>query len=88
MCLEKGGREIWQRRNNWRAKGIHDAGEGRGFSVFVGVLLAFEAQALNIEGYTKVAAAIYKAIQWYQSHLYEKKIATTQTPHHLIQEGR
>ena len=54
----------------------------RGFSVFEEALLAFEAQDLNIEWYTKGAAAVQNAVQCY-CVIYDKKkkkktIATSQ----------
>ena len=51
----------------------------RGFSLFEEALLVFEAQDLNVEWYTKVAAAIQNAIQCYRVIYDEKRIATTQT---------
>ena len=51
----------------------------RGFSLFEAALLVFEAQDLNIEWYTKVAAAVQNAIQCYRVIYDEKKRATTQT---------
>ena len=51
----------------------------RGSSLFEEALLVFEAQDLNIEWYTKVAAAIQNAIQCYHVIYDEKKRATTQT---------
>ena len=50
-----------------------------GFSLFEVALLVFEAQDLNIERYTKVAAAVQNAIQCYRVIYDEKKRATTQT---------
>ena len=44
----------------------------RGFSVFEEALLAFEAQDLNIEWYTKGAAAVQNAVQCY-CVIYDKK---------------
>ena len=52
----------------------------RGFSLFEEALLVFEAQDLNTERYTKVAAAIQNAIQCYCVIYDENKRATTQTP--------
>ena len=51
----------------------------RGFSLFQEALLVLEAQDLNVERYTKVAAAIQNAIQCYRVIYNEKKRATTQT---------
>ena len=51
----------------------------RGFSLFEEALLVFEAQDLNIEQYTKGAATVQNAIQWYRVIYYEKKRATTKT---------
>ena len=51
----------------------------RGFSLFEEALLVFETEDLNIERYTKVAAAIQNAIQCYRVIYDEKKRATTQT---------
>ena len=53
----------------------------RGFSSFEEALLVFVAQDPHIERYTKVAAAIQNAIQWYRVICDEKKKkkATTQT---------
>ena len=45
----------------------------RGFSLFEEALLIFEAQDLNVERYTKVAAAIQNAIQCYYVIYDEKK---------------
>ena len=50
----------------------------RGFSLFEEALLVFEAQDLNVEWYTKVAAAIQNTIQCYSVIYEEKKRATTQ----------
>ena len=50
----------------------------RGFSVFEEALLAFEAQDLNIEWYTKGAPAVQKAIQCYCVMYDEKTRATSQ----------
>ena len=44
----------------------------RGFSLSEEALLVFEAQDLNVEWYTKFAAAIQNAIQCYRV-IYEKK---------------
>ena len=44
-----------------------------GFSLFEEALLVFEAQDLNIEWYTKVAAAVHNAIQCYCVIYDEKK---------------
>ena len=44
----------------------------RGFSLFEEALLVFEAQDLNVERYTKVAAAVQNAIQCYHV-IYDKK---------------
>ena len=49
----------------------------RGFSLFEEALL--KAQHLKAEWYTKVAAAVQNAIQWYCAIYDEKKRATTQT---------
>ena len=55
----------------------------RGFSLFEEALLVFEAQDLNIEQYTKVAAAIQSAIQC--SHIiYDKKKKELLPRHHCI----
>ena len=51
----------------------------RGFSLFEKALLVFEAQDPNVEQYTKVAAAIQKAIQCYRVVYDGQKRATTQT---------
>ena len=51
----------------------------RGFSLFEEALLVFEAQDLNVEQCTKVAAAVQNAIQCYRIIYDEKKRATTQT---------
>ena len=51
----------------------------RGFSLFEERLLVFEAQDLNTEWYTKVAAAVQKEIECYRVIYAEKKRATTQT---------
>ena len=51
----------------------------RGFSLFEEALLVFEAQDLNIEWYTRVAAAVQNAIQCYRVIYDEKKRGTTQT---------
>ena len=51
----------------------------RGFSLSEETLLVFEAQDLNVERYTEVAAAIQKAIHCYRDIYDEKKRATTQT---------
>ena len=45
----------------------------RGFSLFEEALLVFEAQDLNIEWYTKAAAAVQNAIQCYRVIYDEKK---------------
>ena len=50
----------------------------RGFSLFEEALLVFEAQTLNVERYTKVAAAVHNAIQCYCVIYNEKERATTQ----------
>ena len=61
----------------------------RGFSVFEEAPLLFEAQDLNAERYTKVAAAIQNAIQCYRIIYDEKKRATIQTSlDRFFQEGR
>ena len=44
----------------------------RGFSLFEEALLVFEAQDTSVEQYTKVAAAIQNAIQFYRV-IYDKK---------------
>ena len=51
----------------------------RGFSIFEESVLVFEAKDLNVERYTKVAAAIQNSIQCYRLIYDEKKRATTQT---------
>ena len=52
-------------------------------------LLAFEIQDLNLEWYTKVAAAVQNAIQRYRVIYEEGRRATTQMPwNHFYQEGR
>ena len=51
----------------------------RGFSLLEEALLVFEAQALNSERYSKVAAAVQNAIQCYRVIYDKKKRATTQT---------
>ena len=51
----------------------------RVFSLFEEALLVFEAKDLNIQRYTKVAAAVQNAIQCYHVIYDEKKGATTQT---------
>ena len=56
---------------------IHDAGNGRGFSLFEEALLVFEAQYPNIKRYTKDAAAFQNAIQCYRVIYEKKKRATT-----------
>ena len=53
--------------------------EARGFSLFEEALLVFEAQDLNVEQYTKVAAAVQHAIQCYHVIYNKEKRATTQT---------
>ena len=59
---------------------IHDAGKGQGdFLLFEEALLVFEAQDLNVERYTKLAAAIQNAIMCYCVIYDEKKRASTQT---------
>ena len=50
----------------------------RGFSLFKGTLLVFEAQDPNVERYRKVAAAVQNAIQCYHVIYDEKKRATIQ----------
>ena len=61
----------------------------RGFSLFEEALLVFDAQDLNVESYTKVAAAVQNAIQCYRVIYDEKKRATTQTSlDRFFQEGR
>ena len=50
----------------------------RGFSLFEEALLVSEAQDLNVEWYTKVAAAVQNAIQCCVIYD-EKKRATTKT---------
>ena len=52
-------------RSNWRTEEGHDAGNGTGIFLFEEALLVFEAQNLDIERYTKAAAAIQIAIQCY-----------------------
>ena len=51
----------------------------RGFSLFEGALLVFEAQDSNVERYMKFAAAVQNATQCYRIIYDEKKRATTQT---------
>ena len=51
----------------------------RGFPLCQEALLVFEAQDLNIQRYTKVAAAVQNAIQCYHVIYGEKRRATTQT---------
>ena len=51
----------------------------RGFSLFEEALVDFEAQDLNVERYTKVAAAVQNAIQCYRVIYDKRKRATTQT---------
>ncbi|KAJ8776071.1 hypothetical protein J1605_015846 [Eschrichtius robustus] len=51
----------------------------KGFSLFKEALLVFETQDLNVEQYTKAAAAVQNAIQCYCIIYDEKKRATTQT---------
>ena len=51
----------------------------RRFSLFEEALLVFEAQDLNVERYTKVAAAVQNTIQCYHVIYDEKKRAPTQT---------
>ena len=58
---------------------IHNAGNGRGFSLFKEAPLLFDAQDPNVERYTKVAAAAQNAVQCYRVIYDEKKRAATQT---------
>ena len=51
----------------------------KGFSLFEEALLVFEAQDQNVEQYSKVAAAVQNAIQYYRVIYDKKKTATTQT---------
>ena len=51
----------------------------RGFSLFEGALLVFEAQDRNVERYMKDAAAIQNAIQCYRVIYAKRKRASTQT---------
>ena len=67
------------RRSYWRTEEIHNSGNGKGFSLLEKALLVFKAQDLNIERYTKAAAAIQNAVQCYRVIYDEKKRATTQT---------
>ena len=60
---EQGPRETKGRRHNWRNKELHNSGNGKRIFFIWG--FGFGAQDSNIERYTKVAAAIQKAIQCY-----------------------
>ena len=73
---EKGQRETRGRRSNWRTEEIHNAGNGKEI-FFEEALLVFEAQDLNVEQYTKVAAVVQNAIQCYLVIYEEKKRSTT-----------
>ena len=57
----------------------------RGFSLFEDSLLVFEAQDLNVDWYTKAAAAIQSAIQHYCVISDEKKKELL--PRSVFQEG-
>ena len=60
----------------------------RGFSLFEEALFVFETQDLNLEWYTKVAAAVQNAIQCYRVLYDEGKRATIQMSwDHLLERG-
>ena len=55
----------------------------RGFSLFEEALLVFEAQDMNIEWYTNVAAAIQNAIQCYHV-IYDEKTELLPRHHWIV----
>ena len=71
---------------NWRTGEITKQEMARGF--FEEALFVFETQDLNLEWYTKVAAAVQNAIQRYRVIYDEGKRAATQMSwDHLLERG-
>ena len=72
LMESKAQRKDKERQEEEVTEESHSAANGKGIFFIWGAVFVFVAQELNIEQYTKVAAAIWNAIQSYHV-IYDKK---------------